>query len=351
MVEAAFRRVVVEVSRVAVAVSGVAADDVEGEVAMKPRSAMVFLLVFCAIVHVGSGARSAAPSQIPASASGQSFGSADEAVAGLVDALRADKADAVQTVLGPGSEKLLSSGDKYSDAAERQKLLAAYDEQHKLVPAEPGQVVLQVGKDDWPFPIPLVQSHGRWHFDSQAGAQELVNRRIGRNEIAAIRTTLAYVDAQKAFFAITGENGQAEYAQRLASSPGKHDGLYWPAAEGEPESPLAPLMAQAQEEGYPGERISGKPVPYHGYYFRILTGQGTSAAEGARIYISGGRMTTGFALIAWPATYGVSGIMSFIVNRDGFVFQKDLGANTATTAAATKLFDPDLSWARVDVVD
>jgi hypothetical protein len=252
----------------------------------------------------------------------------------------------VQDVLGPGSEKLLSSGDKYSDAAERQRFLAAYDEQHKLVSSEPSRMVLQIGHDDWPFPIPLVEAGGRWHFDAQAGAQELVNRRIGRNETAAIRTSLAYVDAQKAYFALTGQ-----YAQRLASSPGKHDGLLWPAAEGQPESPLAPLMAQAQEEGYPGERISGKPVPYHGYLFRILTGQGTSAPEGARNYISGGHMTRGFALIAWPASYGASGIMSFTVNQDGIVFQKDLGPNTAAVAAATKLFDPDLRWARVDIVN
>ena len=267
-------------------------------------------------------------------------------MAALIDALRADKQDALRSVLGPGSEKLLSSGDKYSDMAERQKFLAAYDEQHKLVPAETGQIILQVGKDDWPFPIPLSEADGGWRFDSRAGAQELINRRIGRNEIAAIRTSLAYVDAQAAFLALAGQ-----YAQRLASSPGQHDGLYWPAAEGEPESPLAPLMAQAQEEGYPGERVAGKPLPYHGYFFRILTGQGTSAAEGERNYLSGGRMTNGFALIAWPASYGASGIMTFIVNQDGVVFQKDLGPNTATVAAATKLFDPDLSWARVEVVN
>jgi hypothetical protein len=199
--------------------------------------------------------------------------------------------------------------------------------------------------------IPLVQADGRWHFDSQAGAQELVNRRIGRNEIAAIRTCLAYVDAQKAYHAFTGENGEAQYARRLVSSPGKYDGLYWPSTEGQPESPLAPLMAQAIEEGYPGERVSGKPLPYHGYYFRILTGQGTSTPEGPRNYVSNGRMTNGFALIAWPALYGASGIMSFIVNRDGTVFQKDLGPRAAFIAWKMMLFNPDLSWAKVEVID
>jgi Protein of unknown function (DUF2950) len=318
---------------------------------MNARSAIArFLLVCCATaleVTVGS----AAAPQMPAPAIGRTFENADQAVTALVDALLAGKQEAVREVLGPGSEKLVSSGDKYSDAAERQKFLAAYDAAHQLVPAEPGRLVLQVGKDDWPFPIPLVEVDGHWHFDAKAGAEELIDRRIGSNEIAAIRTALAYVDAQKAFFALTGQQGHAQYAQHLVSALGKHDGLYWPAAAGEPESPLAPLMAQAQEEGYPGERVAGKPVPYHGYLFRILTGQGTSAAEGALGYVSDGRMTKGFALIAWPVSFGASGIMTFIVNQDGIVFQKDLGPDTAAISQAIKLFDPDLSWARVDVVN
>ena len=317
---------------------------------MNPRSAAIFLFVFCATAWLGDIAGSAAPPQVSPPATGQTFATAEQAVAALVDALRGEKQGAAQAVLGSASEKLVNSGDKYSDAAERQRFLAAYEAQHKLVPAAPGQMALQVGSDDWPFPIPLVQAEGRWHFDAEAGAQELIDRRIGRNEIAAIRISLAYVDAQKAFFALTGQEGHAQYAQRLVSAPGKHDGLYWPATEGEPESPLEPLMAQAEAEGYPGERVAGKPVPYQGYYFRILTGQGTSASEGARDYLSGGRMTNGFALIAWPASFGASGIMSFIVNQDGIVFQKDLGPDTAV-AARTKLFDPDLSWARVDVVN
>jgi hypothetical protein len=313
---------------------------------MKARGVIVLLFALSSLVETARIAEPAAQPQVSGPAVGESFVSAEEAVAAFVNALRTDKPDAVQNVLGRGSEALLSSGDKYSDAAERQRFLAAYDEQHKLASSTPGQMVLEVGNDDWPFPIPIVQSDRRWHFDSQAGAQELVNRRIGRNEITAIRTSLAYVDAQKAFFALTGH-----YAQRLASSSGKHDGLYWRAAEGELESPLAPLMAQAQEEGYPGERFSGKPVPYHGYFFRILTGQGTSAPDGARNYVSSGQMTRGFGLIAWPASYGASGIMTFIVNQDGIVFQKDLGPNTTTAVASIKRFDPDLSWARVDVVD
>jgi hypothetical protein len=272
-------------------------------------------------------------------------------VTALVDALRADKRDVLRMVLGPGSEKLLSSGDRYSDAEERQKLLAGYDEQHELVSAAPDRMILQVGKDKWPLPIPVVEASGRWHFDSQAGAQELVDRRIGRNEIAAIRTALAYVDAQKAFFAFTGRNGQAEYAQRLVSSPEKYDGLYWPAAEGELESPLEPLVAQAREEGYPVDRSATGPRPYRGYYFRILTGQGANTPDGARNYVSNGRMGDGFALIAWPAIYGASGIMSFIINQDGILFQKDCGPQSAAIASTMKIFDPDLSWAKVEVAN
>src|SRR5215472_7883576 len=228
MAEAATKRVaavtraavaVVTPAAVAAASEAAAADDVEGKIAMTVRGAIVFMLVFCTMAGAGSVGGQAAPPQASAPATIQTFGSDQEAVAALVEALRAAKRDMIQGVLGPGSEKLLSSGDKYSDAAERQRFLAAYDENHKLVPAAPGQMVLQVGQDDWPFPIPLVQAEGRWHFDSQAGAQELVNRRIGRNEIAAIRTSLAYVDAQNDFFALT-----RQFAQHLVSSPGKHDG-------------------------------------------------------------------------------------------------------------------------------
>jgi Protein of unknown function (DUF2950) len=281
---------------------------------------------------------------------GQTFATAEEAVTALVKAARDERLEDLQAILGPGSDKLLNSGDRVADTERRQKFVAAYDERHELAAVD-GGVTLKVGNDDWPLPIPLVQADGRWHFDTKAGVQELIDRWIGRNEIAAIRTSLAYVDAQKAFFDFTKRNGEAQYAQRLLSSPGKFDGLYWPAAEGVPESPLEPLIARAREEGYPVDsRVQG-PRPYQGYYFLILTGQGPNAPEGARDYINNSRMTSGFALIAWPASYGVSGIMSFVVNQDGIVFQTDLGPETAVIAARTKLFDPDLSWDKVEVVD
>jgi len=287
-----------------------------------------------------------------ASPTGQTFATPDAAVASLVDTLRRGDDTALLAILGPGSEKLIHSGDPVADVETRKNFLAHYDEKHVLVPDGPDRTVLHVGADDWPLPLPIVKAGGSWHFDSELGAQQIVDRRIGRNEIAAIRSSLAYVDAQKLYFTMASHDGPGEYAQRLISTSGKHDGLYWPAAEGEPESPFAPLIAQAMDEGYPGELVSGKQMPYQGYYFHILKGQGPNAAGGAMDYVTaGGHMTKGFAQVAWPASYGTSGIMTFVVNQDGVVFQKDLGEHTATLAAGMKLFDPDLTWARVDVVN
>lgn len=276
----------------------------------------------------------------------QTFATADDAATALIAALRTQDGKAIRSVLGAGSDKLISSGDRAADAQARARFLAAYDAKHSLVPGPAGRMVLVVGDHDWPVPLPIVQANGRWHFDSRLGAQQLVDRRIGTNEIAAIRTSLAYVDAQKLYFSMTGA-----YAQHFVSAPGQQDGLYWPAEPGRPESPLAPLIAQAQDEGYPGDLIAGKQVPYQGYYFRILKAQGANAPGGADNYIVGGRLSRGFALVAWPGRYGSSGIMTFIVNQDGVVFQKDLGPRTGEMAAGMARFDPDLSWIRVDVED
>jgi hypothetical protein len=278
------------------------------------------------------------------------FATADEAVAALIAALAANDTAALRRILGPGSENLINSGDRYADQRRRELFLAAYAEQHKLVPSGDDRMVLDVGKNDWSMPIPVVKQGALWHFDTTAGAQEIINRLIGRDELAAIRVALFYVDAQKDYFErMKQAGGTGEYAQRLISTPNKHDGLYWPAAAGELESPLAPLIGQAIEEGYPGEIDAGKPIPYQGYYFRIIKGQGENAPGGAKGYIVGGKMTGGFALVAWPASYGVSGIMTFLVDQDGVVFPKDLGERTAALANAMSRFDPDISWARVDV--
>lgn len=280
----------------------------------------------------------------------QSFATARQAIEALVAAARTNDITALSAILGPGSEKLLSSGDAVADATARRNFVASYDQQHKLIPDGAERMLLEVGSNDWQMPIPVVEAAGQWHFDSVAGAQELVDRRIGRNEIHAIRTLLGVVDAEKQFFSLTAQQGPGEYAERLVSTPGNRDGLYWPAPSKDDESPLGPLVETAEAEGYPGELVTGKLKPYQGYYFRILTAQGPYAAGGAKSYVQNGRMTGGFAVIAWPAIFSSSGIVTFIVDQGGTVFQKDLGPDTAKAATAIRSFNPDLSWTRIEVV-
>jgi hypothetical protein len=288
----------------------------------------------------------------PAPAEQTTFATAEDAVAALIAAVGTDQPAALIAVLGPSAEKMVSSGDANADAIARKHFLDNYATKHALVADGPERMTLQVGADDWPLPMPIVQTDGRWHFDSAAGAQEIIDRRIGRNEIDAIRVSLAYVDAQQDYFErAKAAGGPGEYAQRMVSGPDAEDGLYWRPAEGEPESPLAPLVNQAIDEGYPDELVSGHQVPYDGYFFHILKRQGPAAPGGAKDYVVGGHMTAGFALVAWPATYRASGVVTFIVNQDGVVFQKDLGPETAKLAAAMTSFNPDLSWARIDIVD
>jgi hypothetical protein len=282
----------------------------------------------------------------------RSFTTAEEAASALAAAARAHDMAALLALFGPGSDKLLSSGDKYADQEQQRRFAAAFDEKHALVHQAAGHMELDVGADGWPLPIPLAVTDGRWRFDTQAGAQETINRRIGRNELAAIRVSLAYVDAQEDFFARTKQaTGTGAYAQHLVSTPGHRDGLYWPVTGGESESPLGGLIAVAAEQGYPGEIVGGKPDPYQGYFFRILKAQGPNAQDGERNYVQSGHMTGGFALIAWPASYGSSGIMCFVVNQDGTVFQKDLGPDTPQRVARITRFDPDVTWASIDVTD
>jgi hypothetical protein len=270
----------------------------------------------------------------------------------LAAAARSHNTAALRAVLGPGSEALVSSGDRTADEQAQRHFVESYDAHHALTPEGTDRVVLDVGTNDWPVPIPIVRQGTRWYFNAPEGAQEIIDRRIGRNEIAAIRVSLAYVDAQNDYFDRQKQlTGTGEYAQRIVSTQGRHDGLYWPAAEGQQDSPLEPLVAQAREEGYPGEMLHQKLLPYQGYFFRILLAQGTDAPDGARNYIQNGRMTGGFALIAWPASYASSGIMSFIVNQDGIVFQKDVGPDTAQVVTKITQFNSDPSWARINVTD
>jgi hypothetical protein len=274
------------------------------------------------------------------------FKSPADAVHALVKAVRDGGEKELLAVLGPEAKELIDSGDEVADREKKQSFLKAYDEENSIVPdGENFQLV--IGKNDWPFPIPLVKKGDWWVFDTASGKEEILNRRIGKNELDTIQVLLAIVDAQREY-AMEDRDGDSllEYAQTFGSDPGKKNGLYWPTQEGEKPSPLGELVANARAEGYTSKDSQGNHVPYHGYYYRILTAQGKNAPGGAYDYIVNGKMIGGFAVIAFPAEYGNSGIMTFIVNHDGVVYQKDLGENTTELAEAITLFDPDETWVK-----
>jgi len=280
----------------------------------------------------------ALPAQEPAQ---QSFPSARAALNALIEANKSNDVAALGRILGPAAAPLVSSGDETQDRNDRARFDAMYAEHHRLQRTAPGSLTLLVGKTEWPLPIPLVKRDGAWRFDSDAGAKELLYRRIGANELAAIRVARALHRAQLEY-AASGHDGEPKglYAQRFRSSEGKQDGLYWPVADGEPASPAGPLVADAEAAGYE----SGKRHPFHGYYFRILTAQGPHARGGARDYLVEGKLSGGFAILAYPAEYGASGVMSFLVSRRGTVYEKDLGDDTAQAAQGMTAFDPDSGW-------
>jgi hypothetical protein len=281
----------------------------------------------------------------PAPPGQQLFSSPEAAVASLVTALKAPDSAALLGILGPGAADLVDSGDAVVDAATRQRFVAAYEEAHSFDKSEDGFAILQTGRNEWPFPIPLVESEKGWFFDTAEGKQEIIDRRVGRNELAAIQVCQAYGDAQREYYEMNPEGDALHhYAQSIASTPGKRDGLYWEAAEGEPESPLGPGLARARAEGYTGE-LKGRP--YHGYRYKVLTAQGPDAPGGAYDYVvPGKKMIGGFALVAYPAEYGNSGVMTFLINHDGVVYEKDLGPQTEEVAAGMTIFNPDKTWKR-----
>jgi hypothetical protein len=282
-------------------------------------------------------ARAAEPTQ-------QTFASPEEAGASLADAAgHGDKAELLK-IFGADGAKLISSGDPVADDDARQRLAAEYAASHKIVYEGPDKAVLSIGKDDFPLPIPLVKAGLAWHFDTAAGEQEILDRRIGRNELNTIEVCHAYVEAQREYAALNPlGKGPGEYAQKFRSTPGKHNGLYWESANAADESPLGPLVASARAEGY-GPSADGTPTPYHGYYFKILTRQGPNASGGAKDYVANGHMTGGFAMLAFPAKYGDSGIMTFIVDQTGVAFEKNLGPATEAIARRITTYDPDQSW-------
>ena len=273
------------------------------------------------------------------------FDSPEDAVQALVTAFQQDDVAAAMTLLGPESEQLLDSGDPIADKADRAQFVAAYTTRHSLVDDGTDRKTLVIGPDDWPMPVPLVKRDGQWAWDGAAGVDELIYRRVGANELGAIEVLRGFVAAQLEY-ASEGRDGDPPgiYALKLMSDPGLHNGLYWETLDGEAPSPAGPFVAAAADEGY---RAGAQRTPYHGYYYRMLYAQGPNARTGAREYFKDGLLTEGFALIAWPADYGSSGVQTFIVNQDGIVWQKDLGEDTAKAAEAISQFDPDGSWTAI----
>jgi hypothetical protein len=273
----------------------------------------------------------------------KSFATAEEAVTALITAARNNDNNEMLSILGADSKDLISSGDSVADKQRRENFLANYDEKNKLV-REGKSAILIIGKNDWPFPIPIVKKGETWFFDTKQGKEEVLNRRIGENELYSIQTCLAIVDAQREYAMLDRDGDNLhEYAEKFASDPGKKNGLFWETKEGEAPSPLGQLLVQAKAEGYSKKDKKG-PVPYHGYYYRIIKAQGKNAPGGAYDYVIRGNMIGGFAVVAYPATYGNSGVMTFIVNHDGVVYQKNLGKDTDKTAKAMTRYDPDKTW-------
>ena len=272
----------------------------------------------------------------------KTFSSAEEATNALVMAVQADDKTMMLDILGPDGKQIISSGDETEDANSRANFVKRYQEMHRLVKEPDGATVLYIGAHNWPAPIPLVHKGNSWYFDTEAGKKEILYRRVGRNELSAIRVCQELVAAQKEYSA-----EHKEYAQKIFSDEGQHNGLYWEAAEGEPQSPIGPLVASAVAQGY-AKRRDGTPTPYRGYYFHILTRQGKNAPGGAKNYVVNGKMTEGFAFVAYPAEYRSSGVMTFIVSEDGVVYQKDLGRKTDVLAKAMKEYDRNPSWQKAE---
>ncbi len=278
----------------------------------------------------------------------KTFTSPEAAVKAMVEAVKAEDTKALVSIFGPGSRHIVLSGDPVEDRKGREWFVRRYEEKSRLAEEAPGKFILHVGGDEWPFPFPIIRADNGWKFDIKAGKEEILARRIGRNELSAIQVCLAYVDAQKEYAMMKGRAGEGllEYAQRFVSKPGTHDGLFWESGEGHEQSPMGPLFAAAREQGYGEKPLGGKPTPYHGYLYRILKSQGKDAPGGARDYMIQGKMIGGFALIAYPAHYRASGVMTFIVNQDGIVYQNDLGKETRRIAHSIQAYDPDSTWTR-----
>lgn len=300
------------------------------------------LIIIMVLVATGGNTHAAAAKE-------KVFGSPEEAVKALAAAIKANDRGELLAILGPAGKPLIFSGDEVADQKGRERFVKAFEEINQLEKKDENRAVLHVGSEDWSFPVPIVRQGGGWLFSISEGREEIRNRRIGKNELDAVQVCLAIADAQMDY-ASEDRNGDGvlEYARQFVSDSGKKNGLYWPVVEGEEPSPLGPLAARAGREGLTRRKAAGEPEPYHGYFYRILTAQGKQAKGGARDYLVKGKMIGGFAVVAYPAQYGNSGIMTFIVNQEGVVYEKDLGGNTVRTACAVTSFNPDETWKRVE---
>jgi hypothetical protein len=279
----------------------------------------------------------------------KTFTSPDEAVKAMVTAIKANDTGELMLMFGPDMKGLFLSGDEVADKAGKENFIRAYEEKNRLETFSGSKAILYVGNNDWPMPIPIVKKGNNWHFSSQDGKREILQRRIGRNELNTIQTCKAHVDAQMDYVSRDyNSDGLFEYAQKFLSIPGKKDGLYWETKEDEEKSPLGIFFANAAREGYFPKDGKNKPIPFHGYYYRILKEQGKDAPGGAYSYVVKGKMVNGFALVAYPAKYGNSGVMTFIVNKDGMVYQKDFGVNTAKIVKNIRAYDPDKTWKKAE---
>jgi hypothetical protein len=293
----------------------------------------------CVLLAAGGSATTRA-----ADRSQKVFASPEEAVQALSSAWHGGMSAELRKIFGPPGNRLVDSGDPIAEKQARQTLAAAYDKHHRIEYEGQGKAVLVMGGEEWPYPVPLLKRGSWWRFDAKAGAEQIVDRRIGRNELNAIEVCRSYVAAQHDYASKTrSAGGLHEYARKFASTQGKRDGLYWQAAANDAESPLGPLVAAAEAQGYEAASAEGR-APFHGYYYRILSQQGKAVPGGAKDYIVDGHMTGGFALLAYPAKYANSGVMTFVVNQEGIVYEKNLGRDTAAIARRMKIYDPDQSW-------
>jgi len=273
------------------------------------------------------------------------FGSPEEAMKAFAETAQAGDTKGMMAILGPEGKDIIDSGDAVQDRNAQERFVKSYQERVDYVKEKEDRVSVILGNDHWPLPIPIVKKGEGWVFDTKAAREEMLNRRIGKNELNAIQVCVGYVEAQREYASTDRErDGIIQHAQKFASDPDRRNGLYWEPADGEVPSPVGPFAARAAAEGY--RRAGDKPTPYHGYYYKILKGQGKNAPGGAFSYVINGHMVAGFALVAWPAEYNVSGVMTFIVNQKGTVYAKDLGPKTEATVGAMTLYNPDRTWKR-----